>query len=66
MFFGTTIKDEHANSVVKTGMEGGILILVQLETTTIPTTSTPSLDATTEDLRVDVRVAETKAIIMEK
>jgi hypothetical protein len=47
-------------------MEEGILIMVQPETTTIPTTTAPSLDATMEDLGVDVRVEETKATIMEK
>jgi hypothetical protein len=40
-------------------MEEGILILVQPETTIVPTTTTPSLDATLEDLGVDVRVEET-------
>jgi hypothetical protein len=40
-------------------MEEGILILVQLETTIVLTTTTPSLDATLEDLGVDVRVEET-------
>jgi hypothetical protein len=48
--------------VVKTNMGEGISILVQPETTTVHTTTTPNLDATMEDLGVE----ETKATIMEE
>jgi hypothetical protein len=40
-------------------MEEGISILVQPETTIVHATIPPSLDATLEDLGVDVRVEET-------
>ncbi len=51
--------------MVEFGMEGGTLILVQSKTIVVPTTTTPSLIATMENLGVDVRVEEIEAITME-
>ncbi len=51
---------------LKTSMECVTLILVQLETIAILAASVSSPFATTEDLRVDVRVEETKAKVMEE
>jgi hypothetical protein len=39
---------------------------MQLERTTILATTAPSLVTATKDLRVDVRIEETKAMIMEE
>jgi hypothetical protein len=39
---------------------------MQPETTIIPPTTTPSLATTMEDLGVDVRIEETKAMVMEE
>jgi acetylornithine/succinyldiaminopimelate/putrescine aminotransferase len=57
------VKNECANPMVETCMEEGILILVHLESIIA---IVPNLVVTTKDLRVDVRVEETKATIMEQ
>ncbi len=59
MFFGTIVKDEHANSMVESHIEEGTLIPVYPKPIAI-------LITTTEDLVVDVRVQETETTIMEK
>jgi hypothetical protein len=51
--------------MVEFSMEGGTLILIQSKTIAIPTTTTPSLVATMENLGVDVTVEEIKVITME-
>jgi hypothetical protein len=61
-----TIKDECANSMVETIMEGVTLISIQLKTIIVPITTTPGPSAITEDLGVDVKIEVTKATIMEK
>ncbi len=61
-----TIKDGHANLVVESNMEGGTLILVQLETTAIHVAITPNLVVATKNLGIYVRVEETYVITMEK
>ncbi len=66
MFSDTTIKDECANLVVETSMEGATLILVQQETIVIPIAIAPSPFITTKDLRVDVKVEVIEAMIMEE
>lgn len=65
MFFGTTIKDKHANLVLESGIEGRTL-MVQPKRTIIPTAITPNLVAIMENLGVDVRVEEIKATTMEE
>jgi hypothetical protein len=60
------VKDECANLVVKTSMESMISVLVQLKTIVIPATIIPNPFATMKDLRVNVRVEETKATSMEE
>ncbi len=65
-FFGNLIKDEHANSMVVTNMEEGILIPVQPKTTIVLVATTPSLVVATKNLMIDVKVQEPKAIVMEK
>lgn len=60
------IKDECANLVVETVMEGVTLILIQLKTTIVHIATTPNPFAVTEDLGVDVKVEVTKAMIMEE
>jgi len=52
--------------MAETGMEGGILILIEPNPTMTLIVVTPSLDATMVDLGVDVRVEETKAANMEE
>jgi hypothetical protein len=39
---------------------------MQPETTTIPATTTPNLTTTTKDLKVDVKIEETKAMVMQE
>lgn len=63
MFSNMTIKDKCANPMVEIDMEEGTLILVHLESIIA---IVPSLAVTTKDLKVDVRVEETKAIVMEE
>ncbi len=63
--FGTTVKDELTNLMDGTSMEVVTLILVQLETTIVPGTTTPNLVAPTEDPRVGVKVEVTEAIVEE-
>jgi hypothetical protein len=58
-FFGTTIKDEHANLVVKIGMEEGTSISIQPKSIVA---IAPSLALAMEDSRIE----ETKAIVMER
>jgi hypothetical protein len=62
--FGMIIKDICANLVVKTSMENTISILVQLKTIVVHATIIPNHFATMKDLRVNVRVEETKATSM--
>jgi hypothetical protein len=52
--------------MVKTNMERGTSIPTQSEQTTTLVVTTPSLDVAIVDPGVDVRVEETKAIIMEE
>jgi hypothetical protein len=66
MLFDTTIKDECANLVVETNMEGATLTLVQQETIVIPIAIAPSPFTASKDLRVDVKVEVIEATIMEK
>ncbi len=66
MFFGTTIKNEHANLMAEFDMEGGTSILVWPKIIVVPTAIVPSLIIAMEDLRVDVKVEETEATIMEE
>jgi hypothetical protein len=66
MLSSTTIKNKHANLVVKSGMEEGTSILVQPEPIAIHVAIALSLVATIVNPKVDVRVEETKAIVMEK
>ncbi len=63
MLSNMIVKNECANPMVETCMEEGILILVHLESIIA---IVPNLVVTTKDLRVDVRVEETKATIMEQ
>jgi hypothetical protein len=63
MLSDTNIKGEHANMVVEIGMEEGTLVLVQPKSTIA---ITPSFVFTMEDSRVDVRLEEIEAIVMEK
>ncbi len=60
------VKDKHANSEVESGVEEGTLISTQLEPTTILIAITLNLVTTNEDPKVDVRVEEIEATIMEK
>jgi hypothetical protein len=60
------VKDEHANPKVESGVEEGTLISAQLEPIVILATTTPNLAIANEDTRVDVRVEEIEAIIMEE
>jgi hypothetical protein len=62
----TIVKDECANPVVETNVEGATSILVQLKTIIIPTTIALSLSTVMEELRVDVKVEGLKDIVMEK
>ncbi|CAM6008870.1 unnamed protein product [Sphagnum balticum] len=64
--FGMTIKDDCANSIVETDMEGAILISIQLETTIVPIATAPSLVAATKGLGVDVRIEEIEVVVMEE
>ncbi len=66
MFLGMTVNNECANMVVEIDMGGSTLISIQPETTTILITIAPSLVTTIEDLRVDVRIEEIKALVMEE
>jgi len=66
MLSNMTIMDRHANLVVESNMEGGTLILAQLETIVIHVAITLNLVVATENLGVDVRVEETYVIIMEE
>ncbi len=61
-----TSKEEWANLVVETGMEGGISILMEPNATMTRVVVAPSLDATMVDIGVDVRVEETEAANMEE
>lgn len=65
-FFSTTVKDEHANLVVETNVEGATLILVQLKTIVVPTTIVLSPSTAMEELGIDVKVEVMKATIMEE
>ncbi len=47
-------------------MEGSTLISIQPETTTILSTIAPNLVTIIEDLRVDVRIEEIEALVMEE
>jgi hypothetical protein len=58
-----TVKDKCVNPIVETDMEEGTLILVHLGSIIA---TLPSLVVVTEDLRVDVKVEETKAIVMKE
>jgi hypothetical protein len=60
------IKNECANSVVETGMEGVILISIQLKTIVVHVATTSNPSAITKDLGVIVKVEVTKAMIMEE
>jgi hypothetical protein len=60
-----TIKDKHANLVVESSLEEGILIMVQLKPIVNLVAITPSLNTTIVDPGIDVRVEETKAIVVE-
>jgi hypothetical protein len=60
------VKDEHANLEVESDVEEGISIPAQFEPTVIPVATTPTLAIANEDPRIDVRVEETKATIMEE
>jgi len=62
MFFGTMIKDKHANLMVEFDMEEGTSILIQLKPIAIHVATTTSLVV----IIVDPRVEETKAAIMEE
>ncbi len=64
-FSSTTVKDEHANSVVETDVEGAILILVQLKTIVVPIIIILSPSIAMDELGVDVKVKVTKAIGLE-
>jgi hypothetical protein len=59
------IKDECANLVVETVMEGVTLNSIQLKTTIVHVATTPNPFVVTEDLGVDVKVKVTEAMIME-
>jgi hypothetical protein len=63
---GMTIKDECANLVVETNMEGATLISIQLEITTVLVATAPSFVTTIENLKVNVRIEEIEAPIMEE
>jgi len=65
-FFGTIVKDEHANLMVEFDMEEGTLISVQPKRIDVLVTITPSLATTMEDLGVDAKVEETKATIIKE
>lgn len=62
----TIVKDECANPVVETNVEGATSILVQLKTIIISTTIALSLSTVMEELGVDVKVEGLKDIAMEK
>jgi len=66
MLLGMTVKDDYANLMVETDMEGATLILIQTKTTIVLATTTPSLAITMEDLWVDVRIEEIEALVMEE
>jgi predicted transcriptional regulator len=58
-----TIKDKCVNPMVEIDMEEGTLILVHLESIIA---IVPNLIVVIADLKVDVKVEETKAIVMEE
>jgi hypothetical protein len=60
------VKDEHANPKVESSVEEGTSILAQLEPIAIFATVTPNLVIANEDPRVDVRVEEIEATILEE
>lgn len=62
----TTTKDERANLVVEIGMEGGTLILAQLEPITTLATIAPRIPTTIINPRVDVKLEEIEAVNMEE
>jgi hypothetical protein len=66
MFLGMTIIDECANPVLEIDMEGVTLISIQLETTTVLAATALSLTTITENLKVDVKIEEIKALVMEE
>jgi hypothetical protein len=61
-----TIEDKHANLVIESNMEEGILLLVQLESIVVPIAITLIFVAAIEHFEVDVRVEEIEVTIMEK
>ncbi len=63
MFSNMTIKDKCVNPMVEIDMEEGTLILVHLESIIA---IVPNLIVVIADLKVDVKVEETKAIVMEE
>jgi hypothetical protein len=64
--FSLIVKENFANSITETNMEGAILILVQPETIVVPIATTPSLVAVTKGLGVDVRIEEIEVAVMEE
>jgi hypothetical protein len=61
-----TIKDDCANLIVETDMEGAILISVQLEINVVPIAIAPSLVGATKGLRINVRIEEIEVVVMEE
>ncbi len=58
-FFDTKTKDEQANLMVESGMEGGNLLLIQLKSSIVLIATTLSFIVATKDLGVDGRFEET-------
>ncbi len=66
MFSSMSVKDECANPVLETNMEGVTLISIQLETITVLAAIALSLATTIEYLKVDVGIEEIEALVMEE
>jgi hypothetical protein len=62
----STIFKEYLGVFMKLFLDGVTLISIQPKTTTILVATTPSLITIIEYLRVDVRVEEIKALVMEE
>ncbi len=65
MFSNTTIKDKHANPMVKSSMVEGILIIVQSKPIAYLVAITPSLITTIVGIGINVKVEEKKATMVE-